>query len=83
MDLTIVISIIGGFLTVGLTINGFFLRSIVNGQNKLEVDIAKIMVKIDNFNNRIEELEHKVRKLELSAIECRSKCEVTNLTVQT
>jgi len=82
MDLTIVISIIGGFLTVGLTINGFFLRGIVNGQNKLEVDIAKIMVKIDNFNGRIEELEHKVRKIEMATIECRTKCyESANLTV--
>ena len=82
MNLTIIISIIGGFLTVGLTINGFFLKGIITGQNKLEVDLAKIMVKIDNFNNRIEELEHKVRKLELSTMECRSKCyESSNPTV--
>ena len=72
--MTILISIIGGFMTVGLTVNGFFLKGIINGQNKLEVDIAKIMVKIDNFHNRIEELEHKVRKLELTTIECRARC---------
>jgi len=81
MNIEVLISIIGGFLTLGISLNAFFLKSIINGQSKLEVDLAKIMVKIDNFNNRIDQLEHKVRKLELGAIECRSKCEIANTTV--
>jgi len=78
MDMTILISVIGAILTVGITINGFFLKGIWTSQNMMQVELAKVMVKIENYNNRIETLEHNVRKLELSHMECRGKCESAN-----
>jgi len=75
MSIEAVITIVGGFITLGLTVNAFFLKSLMGSQNKIEVELAAISVKIENYNIRIDDLEHKVRKLELSSMECKAKCE--------
>jgi len=72
MNLALIISIIGAFLTIGLTINGFFLKGIMESQSKVELDIAKLMVKVESYSGRIDSLEHNFRKLEISHFECRS-----------
>ena len=81
IDMTILISTIGAILTVGITINGFFLKGIWNSQTDMQIKLAEVMVKIENYNSRIETLEHNLRKLELGHMECRGKCENTNITV--
>ena len=74
MDVSIVIGIVGSFLALGLTVNGFFLKNLLSGQNKIEIDLAKLMVKVENYSGRIDTLEHNLRKMELEQVECRGKC---------
>jgi len=78
MELTIILSIIGAIMTVGITINGYFLKGIMTSQNIMQVELAKVIVKIESYSTRLESLEHNVRKLELNHMECRSKCESSN-----
>ena len=74
MDTNTLFTVIGGIITIALTINAFFLKSILVSQNDMKVEIGKLLVKVENYSGRIEELEHKTRKLELEAVECRSSC---------
>lgn len=76
MELTIILGVIGAIITVGITINGFFLKGIMTSQNIMQVELARVIVKIESYNGRLETLEHSFRKLEISQIECKSKCQV-------
>ena len=75
MYLELILSIIGGILTIGITINAFFLKNILTGQNDIRVDIAKIATTLEGHSPRIAALEKIVKRLELEAVECRGRCE--------
>ena len=79
MSITVIVSIIGLFTTVMLGVNAFFLKGILNSQTQMQIEIARLLVKVENFSGRIAELEHNLRKLELSTMECRGKCESSNI----
>ena len=76
--MNMVLTLIGSFVSILLIANGFFLKSILSSQNIMQVEIGKLLVKVENFSGRIDELEHNLRKLELTQIECRGKCEYNN-----
>lgn len=76
MDITTILSITGAIITVGITINGFFLKGIMVSQNTMQVELARVIVKIESYNGRLEVLEHNFRKMEISQIECKTKCQV-------
>ena len=73
--LMLLLSIIGIFITIGLSINAFFLRGIFVDLNDLRVRFAEIATNGKNTARRIENLEdtekeifHRLNKLEQRAI---------------
>jgi len=82
MEISTILTIIGGFISILLIANGFFLKGIFTGQNAMQVEIARLLEKVENFSGRISELEHKFRKLEIDQIKCRGECESTNTAMR-
>jgi len=73
--LMVLLSVIGVFITIGLSINAFFLRGIFVDLNDLRVRFAEIATNGKNTARRIENLEdtekeifHRLNKLEQRAI---------------
>lgn len=72
--LMLILSIIGIFITVGLSVNAFFLRGIFVDLNDLRVRFAEIATngkntarRIDNLEETEKEIFHRLNKLEQRA----------------
>jgi len=57
MGITEVISIVGFFGTIALSINAYFLRGIYSKQIEIELKVTKLIVKEEEKDRRIDELE--------------------------
>ena len=68
MDATLILTIVGSLLSIAMTVNAFLLKGIMSSQNKVEVELAKLLIKVENYSTRIENLEHKFRKLEIEHV---------------
>ena len=79
MDVVTLMTVGGAIITVGITVNGFFLKGIMTSLGTMQVELARVIVKIENYSGRIDTLEHGLRKLELNHMECRGQCESTNI----
>ena len=82
MDYNTMLAILGALTTIGLTVNGFFLKGILISQNDMKVEIGKLLVKVENYSGRIDELEHKTRRMEIEFVRCKGHCESTNTAMQ-
>ncbi len=65
MPLEIVLSIVGGFMVVGLGINGFFLRGIFRDLNEVKIQFAVSIENSRHKEQRITNLENDVKELKL------------------
>lgn len=61
--LYVVLSIIGGFITVGLTINAFFLRGIFRDLGEVKIKLATMYERFDSRDLRIEKLEENEKEI--------------------
>ena len=67
------LSIMGGFLLVVMSINAFFFKEILNGQNKIKVDVAVLVsqaqakeIHIAHIENNLDKLGHEIDKIKLN-----------------
>ena len=63
MSIEMVLTILGGFSTVGLGINAFFLRGIFLDLNAVKVSQAIIIANSESKEKRIAEVEKEVKDL--------------------
>lgn len=59
MKLEILLTIVGFFGTLGLTINAFFLRGIFSDLNEVKIRLAEIMARSEARNEKLLFLEKK------------------------
>lgn len=71
MDLTLLLTIIGAFIAIGLAVNAFFLRAILSDLTDLKVKFATILEKVLNkekditkINEKLEVFERRISDLE-------------------
>lgn len=57
MDVSIIVTIVGSFITLALIINGFFLRGIYAKQIEIELKLTKLWVRKEDITRRVGELE--------------------------
>ena len=57
MPIESVLSIVGGFLVLGLGVNGYFLRGIFQDLNDVKISIARMMAQDEAKDRRLENLE--------------------------
>lgn len=57
MSIEIVLTIIGAFGTIALSINAFFLRGIYSKQQDIEIKVTKLIVREEAKEKRLEDLE--------------------------
>ena len=65
MGLEMVISIVGGFLILMLSVNGYFLRGIFKDLNDVKIQLAVSIESSSNKERRITVLEGEVRDIML------------------
>jgi len=65
MGLEMVISIVGGFLILMLSVNGYFLRGIFKDLNDVKIQLAVSIESSSNKERRITVLESEVRDIML------------------
>jgi len=63
MELELVIVIVGSFITLGLSINAFFLRGISIDLNTVKIELAKMIERSNAKEARIENLERSEREI--------------------
>ena len=63
MNLEIIISVVGACVTLGLTINAFFLRGIFLDLNAVKVELAKMFERSTAKELRLENLERNEREI--------------------
>ena len=63
MNLSVIISIVGAFITLGLTVNAFFLRGIFIDLNAVKIELAKMFERSSAKELRLENLERNEREI--------------------
>ena len=63
MKLEIVITIVGAFVTLGLTVNAFFLRGIFLDLNAVKIELAKMFERSNAKEERLSNLERNEREV--------------------
>lgn len=63
MDFTVVLSIVGGFGTLALGVNAFFLRGIYQDLNDVRINVASIITDDKSKEKRIDALEKEADKM--------------------
>ena len=63
MKLEIVISVVGAFGTIALTINAYFLRGIFHDLNAVKIKLAEMGARSESKELRIENLERNEREI--------------------
>lgn len=63
MKMEIVLSIVGAFGTLGLTINAFFLRGIFMDLNTVKIEIAKMVTRSEGKEERIKRIEENEKEI--------------------
>jgi hypothetical protein len=59
-----IVGIIGGFISVGLTINAYFIRSLLESLNQVKIQTAVLIEKTDSKERRLRIVEDKQDDLE-------------------
>lgn len=64
VSFALIVSIVGAFVTLALTINAFFLRGIFSDLGAVKIKLAEIMARSDAKEERLKKLEERIDKLE-------------------
>lgn len=64
MSIELILSVVGTFGTLALTINAFFLRGIFQDLNQVKMELVKIVTKSEAKDIKIMELEVRLKELE-------------------
>lgn len=70
----LMLSIIGVFIALGLTVNAFFLRGIFADLGAVKVNIAEIFENSKNKDSRIDALEAEIKELKLLVRTIEMRC---------
>lgn len=73
MDMETIFLLVGGFGTLALSINAFFLKGIYSDLNAVKVSIAEILVRSKDKERRIAELEDNEKGMVQSLQSCRER----------
>lgn len=63
MDIGIILAIVGAFLTLGLSVNAFFLKGIYTKQLEIELKVTRLIVKDEEYSRKYNNIEDVIKLL--------------------